>query len=338
MNGYIRRLLDAQPTDGDDTKYKTIVVVFPDLPADRAQGVFDERPAAACSSIVCGRWNPVRALLRGQRGDRDIQLELPAIHIARAVSVREAWGHQRLEVLPGQRGLAHLVGASLRRIRSPRPRRGTTTLAVARGTRNARGCRSGRAALERRRTSTPARSCLCEKRSSEADAVALHATERCARRRPIDRRAAACPGKAVVSGEPGRTLARDDCRACGSIARRLLPCSGNARVGGASRPTSAGCPQQVHEQARLPESRGSLALRRTGRGPPAPGSARRGAAPTRPRAPEVSTQNMSPVGLTSGGRAYRPEDSAASRSNCSRRAGKKVDRGVTDPISSTDSL
>ena len=41
MNGYIRRLLDAQPTDGDDTKYKTIVVVFADLPADRAQGVFD---------------------------------------------------------------------------------------------------------------------------------------------------------------------------------------------------------------------------------------------------------------------------------------------------------
>lgn len=42
MNGYIKRLLDAQPTDGDDTKYKVIVVVFPDLPADRAQGVFDE--------------------------------------------------------------------------------------------------------------------------------------------------------------------------------------------------------------------------------------------------------------------------------------------------------
>jgi len=41
MNG-IRRLLDAQPTDGDDTKYKVIVVVFPDLPADRAQGVFDD--------------------------------------------------------------------------------------------------------------------------------------------------------------------------------------------------------------------------------------------------------------------------------------------------------
>jgi hypothetical protein len=42
INGYIRRLLDAQPTDGDDTKYKVIVVVFADLPADRAQGIFDE--------------------------------------------------------------------------------------------------------------------------------------------------------------------------------------------------------------------------------------------------------------------------------------------------------
>ena len=42
MSGYVRYLLDAQPTDGDDTKYKTIVVVFPDLPADRAQGLFGD--------------------------------------------------------------------------------------------------------------------------------------------------------------------------------------------------------------------------------------------------------------------------------------------------------
>ena len=42
MNGYMRRFLDAQPTDGDDAKYKVIVVVFADLPADRAQGVFDD--------------------------------------------------------------------------------------------------------------------------------------------------------------------------------------------------------------------------------------------------------------------------------------------------------
>jgi hypothetical protein len=42
MDGYKRLLLDTRPTDGDDTKYKVIVVVFTDLPADRAQGVFDD--------------------------------------------------------------------------------------------------------------------------------------------------------------------------------------------------------------------------------------------------------------------------------------------------------
>jgi hypothetical protein len=42
INGYQRLFLDAQPTDGDDTNYKVIVVVFTDLSADRAQGVFDD--------------------------------------------------------------------------------------------------------------------------------------------------------------------------------------------------------------------------------------------------------------------------------------------------------
>ena len=42
MNGYVRRVLDAEPTDGGDTKYKVIVVVFTDLPADRAQGLFGD--------------------------------------------------------------------------------------------------------------------------------------------------------------------------------------------------------------------------------------------------------------------------------------------------------
>jgi hypothetical protein len=41
MNGYRRLLLDARPTDGDDVVYNVIVVVYSDLPADRAQGVFD---------------------------------------------------------------------------------------------------------------------------------------------------------------------------------------------------------------------------------------------------------------------------------------------------------
>jgi hypothetical protein len=42
MNGYKRLLLDTRPRDGDDVIYNVIVVVFSDLPADRAQGVFDD--------------------------------------------------------------------------------------------------------------------------------------------------------------------------------------------------------------------------------------------------------------------------------------------------------
>jgi hypothetical protein len=42
INGYQRLLLDAQPTAGDDTSYKVIVVVFTDLSADLAQRVFNE--------------------------------------------------------------------------------------------------------------------------------------------------------------------------------------------------------------------------------------------------------------------------------------------------------
>jgi hypothetical protein len=42
MSGYKRLLLDTRPTEGDDVIYNVIVVVFTDLPADRAQGVFDD--------------------------------------------------------------------------------------------------------------------------------------------------------------------------------------------------------------------------------------------------------------------------------------------------------
>jgi hypothetical protein len=40
INGYQTLFLDAQPTDGDDADHKVIVVVFTDLSAARAQGVF----------------------------------------------------------------------------------------------------------------------------------------------------------------------------------------------------------------------------------------------------------------------------------------------------------
>jgi hypothetical protein len=40
IDGYKRLLLAAQPIDGDDANYKSIVVVFPDLPAAQAKEFF----------------------------------------------------------------------------------------------------------------------------------------------------------------------------------------------------------------------------------------------------------------------------------------------------------
>jgi len=42
ISGYQKLLLTAQPASGDDAYYNVIVVVFTDLPADRAKGVFDD--------------------------------------------------------------------------------------------------------------------------------------------------------------------------------------------------------------------------------------------------------------------------------------------------------
>ena len=42
MDGYRRLLLRTPPTDGDDVMFKTIIVVFTDLPAERARGLFDD--------------------------------------------------------------------------------------------------------------------------------------------------------------------------------------------------------------------------------------------------------------------------------------------------------
>jgi len=41
VSGYKRLFLETQPTRGDDADHKVIVVVFTELPADRAEGVFD---------------------------------------------------------------------------------------------------------------------------------------------------------------------------------------------------------------------------------------------------------------------------------------------------------
>ena len=119
INEYKKLFLHAQPIDGDDANYKAIVVVFTDLSADRAKDFFDDVLQHLGSSILCGRWTRAGRVLREQRGVCDIQPELSTIHSARAVSVSEACGHQRLEVLFGQRGLAQPVGASLWRVGSP---------------------------------------------------------------------------------------------------------------------------------------------------------------------------------------------------------------------------
>ena len=42
INGYKRRFLSTQPVDGDDATYKSIVVVFTDLAADRATDFLDD--------------------------------------------------------------------------------------------------------------------------------------------------------------------------------------------------------------------------------------------------------------------------------------------------------
>ena len=74
MNGYKKLLLDAQPTEGDDAIYRVIVIVFTDLPAERAQDVFDEVLKAAGSSVVCGPSNSLWPVLRRKRGDCGLQL------------------------------------------------------------------------------------------------------------------------------------------------------------------------------------------------------------------------------------------------------------------------
>jgi hypothetical protein len=41
MDGYKRLFLEVAPADSNDAIYKTIIVVFPDLPAERAGALFD---------------------------------------------------------------------------------------------------------------------------------------------------------------------------------------------------------------------------------------------------------------------------------------------------------
>jgi hypothetical protein len=60
MDGYKRLFLRVAPADSEDAIYKTIIVVFPDLPAERAGALFDDvleqlaEPAYVQDGIIFG--------------------------------------------------------------------------------------------------------------------------------------------------------------------------------------------------------------------------------------------------------------------------------------------
>jgi Domain of unknown function (DUF6875) len=84
MNGYKRRLLEAEPTGGDGELQRDSGRLHRLAGQSCASRLRRGHPAA-CSSFVCRGWTPVWAVLRGQRGHGDLQLGLPAIRVARSV-------------------------------------------------------------------------------------------------------------------------------------------------------------------------------------------------------------------------------------------------------------
>jgi hypothetical protein len=133
MDDYKRLLLSAQPIEGDEANYKSILVVFTDLSADRARDYADDDQVQGLKrAVLCGRSTRAGRVLCRQRGVGDIQLRLHAIHTTDAIPVGKACGRERLEVLSRRRRLAQHLGASLWRVGSPGPRRGTPPLTVER--------------------------------------------------------------------------------------------------------------------------------------------------------------------------------------------------------------
>ena len=64
VDGYKERFLRTRAPDGDDVNYESLVLVFPDLPPDRAESLFDEVlkqlavPAYAEDGLVMGGFHP----------------------------------------------------------------------------------------------------------------------------------------------------------------------------------------------------------------------------------------------------------------------------------------
>ena len=92
MGDYKRRLLDAGPPDGGGSEYDVITVVFTDLPADRAQGLFDEVlgeiavPSYVADGIVFGPFfQGNRATAIYNDGFRPFQSPVPFIFVRHGV-------------------------------------------------------------------------------------------------------------------------------------------------------------------------------------------------------------------------------------------------------------
>ena len=92
MDGYKRLFLATPPTDGDDAMYKTIIVVFTDLPAERAAGLFDEvleqlaAPSYEEDGIIFGPFydgNPGTAIYN--KGFRPFQSPVPFVFVRHTV-------------------------------------------------------------------------------------------------------------------------------------------------------------------------------------------------------------------------------------------------------------
>ena len=92
MNGYKRRLLELGPDRGEVTDYHVIVVVFPDLAADRAQSLFDDVleeiavPSYVEDGILFGPyWDGNQAAAIYNKGFRPFRSPVPFLFVRHGV-------------------------------------------------------------------------------------------------------------------------------------------------------------------------------------------------------------------------------------------------------------
>ena len=92
INGYKTQFLHTPPIDGDGANDKVIVVVFPDLPADRARGLFGEVLQHLAVSVVCRRRSLFGPFYEGNEGSaiynsrfRPFQSPVPFLFVRRGV-------------------------------------------------------------------------------------------------------------------------------------------------------------------------------------------------------------------------------------------------------------